>query len=495
MNRSSTLRLPAAGLLLALLLACRGAPAPTPVSSLLPAEPPPDTMGQAPTPLQCASGLGDSFYPGFGNAGYDVTAYTLDLTVNDVQTSAINGITTIEAVAEEDLACFSLDFIGLTIDSIAVNGQPALFTRSGHELSITPAQPLGSGAPFVAQVAYQGTPVEQQSVALNVQTGWVVFENGIFVLSEPDGAATYFPVNDHPLDKASYTFRVTVPTPYQAVANGFLTDTIEQGNMTTYVYEGAGPMASYLTTVVVGEFEKETGEAPNGVPIRDYYAVGLDETVRQPFAREGEMVALFSDLFGPYPFDVYGSIVVDGSTGSALETQTLSIFGTDSLDLTNMTYSETIVAHELAHQWYGNSISVADWRDIWLNEGFATYAEGLWTEHLQGRDALDYWVNRLYAWVEDSGSEMVPPGKPAPDDLFNGGVYFRGALTLHALRLTVGDAAFFDILRTYSERYKYGNARTSDFIALAEEVSGQELDALFDAWLYAETLPLLPTSQ
>ena len=224
-------------------------------------------------------------------------------------------------------------------------------------------------------------------------------------------------------------------------------------------------MASYLATINIDELDVETMESANGIPIRNYYSTGLPADVRKPFARQGEMLDYFSELFGPYPFEVYGVFVMDTQFGAALENQTMSIFGMDMIDLDDVEGTELVVAHELAHQWFGDSVSVADWSDIWLNEGFADYSEGLWIEHTQGREALDEWVKSQYATVVDFPEYFPPPGNPPADNLFNGGVYVRGGLTLHALRLEVGDEVFFDILKTYAERYKYGNATTEDFIA------------------------------
>lgn len=441
------------------------------------------------TPTPGSSGVGDSLYPGFGNGGYDAQHYTLDLNVSDVATSTLKGITTIEAKATQALSQFNLDFIGFNIDSIRVNGQPATYSRDGQELTITPAEAIDNGESFTVEVAYNGAPEQITSVAIPVLTGWVRFDGGSFVLSEPDGAANYYPVNDHPLDKASYTFRVTVPEPYEAVANGVLTQTIDNGTSTTYVYEARDPMASYLTTVDISQFTLQTDQSSVGVPIRNYFAEGIPENLLKPFERQPEMISFFSNIFGPYPFDVYGAVVMNTRTGSALETQTLSIFGLDQLGRAS---TEETIAHEASHQWFGNSVSLADWRDIWLNESFATYSQGLWVEYSQGNAAYQDWIQGEYDYVSENLEDLVPPGEPPADDLFNSGVYDWGALGLHALRETVGDDAFFDTLKTYYDRFKDGNVRASDFIQVAEDVSGQDLGSLFDRWFYSETLAALP---
>jgi aminopeptidase N len=280
--------------------------------------------------------------------------------------------------------------------------------------------------------------------------------------------------------------------PLEVAANGDLTETIDNGNTTTYIFETRDEMASYLATIDIDEFDVETMKSDNGIPIRNYYSTDLPADVRKPFARQGEMLAYFSEIFGPYPFDVYGSLVMNTEFGSALENQTLSTFGIDMIDVEDVEYTELTVAHELAHQWFGDSVSVADWSDIWLNEGFATYSEGLWVEHLHGREALDDWVRFHYSDVTGRPLDFPAPGNPPANDLFNEGVYDRGGLTLHALRLEVGDEAFFKILKTYFERYKDGNATTDDFIAVAEEVGGKDLTEFFDSWLYGEKIPPIP---
>lgn len=443
-------------------------------------------------PKPGAPGIGDSLYPHLGNGGYDVQHYTLDLTVHDVTAGELEGITTIDARATQNLSSFNLDFMGFEITKLVVNGQPADFEHNLQELTITPSTSLAANESFTVEVQYQGSPQEARSAALPFQIGWITFEGGSFVLSEPDGAASFYPVNDHPLDKASYTFRVTVPKPFEVGANGMLTETTDNGDTTTFVFEAREPMASYLATINIDEFDIETSQAENGVPIRNYFPAELPEEFRQPFERQDEMLVYFSDMFGPYPFEVYGALVIDKSFGAALETQTLSIFSIEMIDPNQFEGSEEVVAHELAHQWFGDSVSVGDWRDIWLNESFATYAQGLWLEHTQGRQALDERIREMYAVVLSNRDSMSPPGEPPADGLFNLGVYYWGALCLHALRLEVGDEAFFEILKTYFERFKGGNARTADFIAVAEEVSGRELSAFFDSWLYSKNVAPIP---
>jgi aminopeptidase N len=439
-----------------------------------------------------AAGAGDSLYPNLGNGGYDVQHYTLDITVNNVATSDLKGKTTIEARTTQSLSSFNLDFIGFDIKSILVNGQPAEYQRSQQELTIMPSAPLAENESFKVEVQYQGSPGEMDSMAIPIQTGWIPFEGGSFVLSEPDGAASFYPVNDHPLDKASYTFRVTVPEPFEVGANGVLTETIDNGATTTFIFEARDPMASYLATINIDEFDLETSRSENGIPIRNYYPTGSPEAMRKPFEAQGEMIDYFSGLFGAYPFEVYGSLLIDAEFGAALESQTLSIFSKSMIDADQPEGSQQVVAHELAHQWFGDSVSLADWRDIWLNESFATYGQALWIEQTQGRAALDEWVKRTYAFVRKERKSMSPPGEPPADRLFNAGVYYWGALGLHALRLEVGDEVFFEILKTYQGRFASGNARTADFIAVAEEVSGKELSAFFDSWLYSEDLAPIP---
>lgn len=434
--------------------------------------------------------IGDPYFNGLGNGGYDATHYTLELDV-DMESGLLSATVVMDATASVDLAAFNLDFLGFDIASINIDGTQVAFTRSGRELSITPRDAIEASASFRVEVVYSGVPQPGDDPTAPVQLGWSRYENGVFVASQPAGASLWYPVNDHPCDKATYTIRVTVPEPYAVAANGLLVGEEDHGDTRTFIWEASDPTASYLVTVNIAEFDRIESQGLNGLPLRNYYPSRFGERGRQAFTigafgRQAQMIEVFSDLFGPYPLEAYGAVVADTELTFALETQTLSLFGSHNIDIGR----ESLVAHELAHQWFGNSVSLEKWEDIWLSEGFATYAEWLWQEHTTSAEDRDRTISSAYQAILDN--DFLPPGRPPKDDLLNPGVYLRGAMTLHALRLEVGDDTFFRTLRTYTDRLKYGNATTEEFIAIAEEVSGQELSDFFDSWLYANDMPPIP---
>jgi len=445
-------------------------------------------VAEMPAPVATAEagtdGLGDLLYPQLGNGGYDVQHYTIELTV-DMENSAIHGATTITALPTEPLSRFNLDLFGLTVDTVMVNAEAATFDRTSHELIITPATALTVDQPFTVTITYGGVPEPVADPGVPFEAvGWLDYdEEGIYVLSEPSGAMSWYPVNNHPLDKATYTFRITAPEPYVVAANGLLVEEIDQEDNRTYVWEAGDPMASYLATINIAEFDVIREEGPDGLPIINFFPPSRSRWLQRDFAPTAEMITYFSDLVGPFPFESYGAIVMGVPFGGALETQTRPVFGRTAT-------MEMFVAHELAHQWFGNSISLARWQDIWLNEGFATYFHHLWTERTKGKTVFDATMRGIYTTMKLR--RMPPPGNPDLTDLFSASVYERGAWTLHALRLTVGDDTFFQILRTYYDRFQNKNATTDDFITVAEEVSGQSLDDLFQAWLYDEAVPAVP---
>ena len=645
-----------------------------------------------------AAGLGDPYFPLDGNGGYDVQHYLLELTYNP-DTDVLTGVATIRAVATQNLSRFNLDFVGLTVDSIKVAGRPAGWSRDSGELTVTPKAGLHKNAVFKTVVAYHGVPAPIAD-ELGV-SGFIATDDGAVIAGEPHVAATWFPANDHPLDKASFTYRVRVPAGLEVVANGVLKNKLTSGGWTTWTWDAKEPMATYLATANVGQFDinaykiggirfwdaidpalKEvpaprTGEqyaiAQKGDPsfkrlmheisvpaggatlsfaiTRDTepgwdfvfveaHTVGMDDWTTLPdknghtsqdtgfscpfwhflhpflthyqtdngddtcspsgttgewwgasgssdgyedwaidlsafagsdvevsisyasddfiqglgafvddvvvstgegstsfekdgdtldgwtvpgapegsepnpndwivgtqanapppigadvqasFARHGEIIDFLSSEFGPYPFSASGGIVDNVEIGFALENQTRPVYS--PLFWTVPGLGDIVVVHELAHQWYGDSLAVAAWQHIWLNEGFATYAEWLWSEREGFGTAQENFDGNYNSIDEGDPFWDVTIGDPGPAQMFDGAVYVRGAMTLHQLRLAVGDEDFFTILRRWAAEHAGGNVTTDEFIALSEEVSGQDLDDLFQTWLFTPGKPAVPST-
>jgi hypothetical protein len=643
-----------------------------------------------------APGVGDPYFPLDGNGGYDVKHYDLEVGY-DPPTDMLTGVATIRAKATQNLSRFDLDLVGLTVRSIKVNDRKATWKRSGQELVVTPARGLRKGNRYSVKVSYGVVPAELGDPQLGL-SGFIHEDDGQIIAGQPHAASSWFPVNDHPSDKASYTFHVTVPTGLDVIANGKLKGKQKRGSVTRWTWDEKAPMASYLATVNSGHFkvksftsggrsyvnaihedlfkpfaEPRTGTqyvysqlannsfkrlvrtiavpaaganlsfqiarntetswdhvfveahhpgqgdwttlpdanghtsqkpgnhcarenlqphpfllhyltlpAAEGQPCTasgttgqwwaatgasdgyenwdvdlSAYAGGevevsityvsdrlsqqpgayIDDVVvstgqgstsfendgdtfdgwtvpgppegspanendwtagptftggaigppaRQSLDRLPEILAFLSKQFGPYPFNAAGGIVPnDYRLGSALETQTRPLY---SPVFFGGAENSSIVTHENTHQWFGDSLSVKQWKDLWLNEGFATYAEWLWSEHEGEATAQE--IFESYASIPaDSDFWSAPTADPGVDDLFGVAVYDRGALALHALRLEVGDATFFRILKTWAAKHKYGNVNTAQFTALAEKLSGRNLDDLFKAWLYTGAKP------
>jgi aminopeptidase N len=443
------------------------------------------TTTTLPTFARGAAGIGDDYYPSLGNGGYDVEHYHLDLTY--AAEGTVSASIGIAATALDNLESFNLDFAGWQIDRLAVNGETVAFERSDDELIVAPVELL-SGEVFEVEVDYRGTPEPKISSAIPIGIGWHTGPEGEqYVVAEPDAAHSWFPSNDHPLDKSTFSFTINVPNGLSVAANGELVEVDEGATTTTYQWSMTDPMAPYLATIVIGDgwtfIDDPVSTETAGIPVRNFLPPDLAANPPPDLEKTGEMVRVLEQAFGPYPFDRYGIAVVGGFT-AALENQTLSVFGRTMVEAP---YFEYVLVHELAHQWFGDSVSVGRWSDIWLNEGFATYAELLWVEELYGSGAYREEVaNRIEA-ARIAG--YGPPGSPSPDDLFNGSVYQRGSFVLVALRNEVGDDLFFETLRTYAQRFSDGNATTDDFIFLAEEIADRDLDDLFSTWLYDDQIP------
>ena len=428
-----------------------------------------------------SSGLGDPYFPLGGNGGYDVGHYRLVFSY-DPATRRFDGTATVTATATQNLSRFNLDLRGFDISRLTVNGAPASFTRDGQELMITPAAGLLTGSVFTVVVVYSGVPSVITDPDGSIE-GWVPTDDGAFVVGEPQGSPAWYPANDNPRDKATYDFVATVPAGLTVMANGVLESRTTVGGRTTFVWRCTSPMAPYLSTATLGRFELNQYTLPSGIP--SYVAVDPTLPKGNVLRKLPDMVEFYISIFGPYPFEAVGAIVDDApDVGYALETQTKPVF--------YRMPDEDTLAHELSHMWYGDSVTLTTWPDIWLHEGFATWAEWIWSEHI-GRKSAAQWFKTFYNTpAQNTVFWTPPPGDPgSPVWMFNGTIYNRGAMTLQALREKLGDGAFFEILRRWAAEHRYGNVSTPLFVALAEQVSGMQLDNFFDVWLYR---PEKPTS-
>ncbi len=649
---------------------------------------------QTPVFTPGAPGIGDPYFPTDGNGGYDAKRYLLDVEY-DPATDRLRGVTTMRARATQDLSSLNLDLVGLEVESVTVDRRPATWTREGQELVITPAEGLRERERFTVRVRYEGVPVTIGDNALG-QSGFFHTDDGALAVGQPDAAATWYPVNDHPLDEATYRFSITVPAGLQAIANGRLAGRATRDGRTTWEWSAREPMASYLTTMAIGEFDvrayredglryldaidpdllrpfaprtggrfaisgtadstyrrlsrtiavpagggrlsfaltratesewdfvfvearragtdewttlrdvnghttQATGSscpgwlelhpflaryqsatagggcAPTGTTGEWWAASGtsagyeewavdlsayagtevevsitsvtddvfslpgafVDDVVvpgggpgttsfeedgdvldgwtasgppegsppsaagwttgtaadapptlgalaEASLARQPEIIAFLSEQFGPYPFSQAGGIVDDLDLGFALETQTRPVYS--KFFFASERSGAAVVVHELAHQWFGDDLALAGWQHIWLNEGFATYAEWLWSER-EGRETAQQLFDALAARPADHPFWSLPIGDPGPELLFEAPVYDRGAMTLHALRVLVGDETFFRIVRGWARTRSGDNVTTDEFIAYAERVSGRSLDAFFTTWLFTPAKP------
>ncbi|MBK1785209.1 M1 family metallopeptidase [Prauserella cavernicola] len=430
-------------------------------------------------PVQGAAGIGDPYYPEDGNGGYDATGYDVSIGYNP-DNGNLDGDTTVTARATQDLERFNLDLRGFTVSSVEVDGQPAEFAREGDfELVITPGEPLAEGSEFTTRVRYDGKPQDASSAQLG-GNGWQRSESGgAFVLGEPQSGSYWYPVNEHPRDKATFRLTARVPQGWTAVSIGTQESSKTENGWTTSTWTEQEPVASYLTTVAVDRFTVDKGQLADGTPVLSAYAPGA-EGIRRDADRVGEVIDFLTTKFGEYPATSAGGIYLANDVGYSLETQGRPTY-TLGADFST-------IVHELAHQWYGNEVSVESWADICLNECLASYSEWLWAEGKQGdnldaryrnnidqlRDDTEFWGQKLYDM--GAGNEFE-------------GVYDKGTLAIHALRKQIGDEAFDRVLKQWPVEHREGNASWPDFEQFVSDVSGQDLEGFFADWFRGTELP------
>ncbi|HEU4810790.1 MAG TPA: M1 family metallopeptidase [Nocardioides sp.] len=451
------------------------------VLALLPAVPTSGVVAAAPSPG--AAGIGDPYFPLDGNGGIDVRHYGIHDSY-DFAERRLTGFTRLTVRATKDLSRFDLDLL-LPVSSVTVDRRPARFGRpNAHELRITPARPLAAGTTFVVVVRYGGRPGR---ISWEGERNWLADDHEVVTMNQPHMAPWWFPANDHPRDRARMDIHITTPRGQRVVANGHLVGRAVHGQQVTTHWHAAEPMVPYLAFFAAGRFDVEHG-VHDGLPW--YVAVSR----RIPGADRDRSMALMkrtpalvdwleAELGVAYPFSNTGGVTTNLSPGFALETQTrptYPVLGSGSV---------TTVVHELAHQWFGDSVAVENWRDIWLNEGAATFMEVRY-EAWRGGETGEHWLSDWYAVLADDATFWrLPIDDPGPEHLFDWQVYQRGAMALQALRNRIGPDDFAVLLDQWLTRNRGGNGSTVKFRALAAEVSGEDLQGFFDAWLSSSTRP------
>ena len=461
-----------------------------------------------------SAGLRDPYFPKLGNGGYDVTHYSLTLDYEpptDTEGEHLRGTAVITARATRDLSSFNLDFRGMDVESVTVEGAEAGWKRAGQELTVRPKGGVRRGEKFRTTVRYAGDPWTITD-ADDSQEGWLPTADGALALGEPTGSMAWFPGNHHPSDKATYDTTVTVPEGLHAVSNGELRDQSTKGGRTTFAWRTGQPMASYVATVAIGRYEIDSyeidmaegggsdtgGSAAGAAELPAHVAVDPSQVKgsREVLGRLPDVMRWAENRFGVYPFSSTGAIVDRPEDISyALETQNRPVFP-------GAPYIELLV-HEVAHQWYGDSVTPKSWRDMWLNEGFATYAEWLWQEE-HGGDTAQEIFDALYAgdYYQDAASndavwDFPPAEPPSAARISDSPVYERGAMVLHKIREAIGDKAFFGLLKGWAAAHRHGNASTADFTSYAEEYARKaapdvDLTPIWDDWLYGKGRPSKP---
>jgi aminopeptidase N len=447
-------------------------------------------LSQKPAPAAAA----DPYFPANGDTRYRVHRYELTLDYRPAS-NRLKGSARLGAVAgPEPLREFALDLApGFRLGAVVVDGRDAHYTYRAGKLRVRPAKAPAGGAAFTVQVHYTGNPQPVRSQWGGL--GWEELTDGSLVASQPVGAPSWYPCNDRPADKASYQISVTAPSPYTVVVGGRLLTRTARAGSTTWLWEQPAPTSSYLVTVSIGRYETlrlTTGQAGSQarrpVPQTVYVPAALRARAGEDFARQTAMMDYFEDVFGAYPFEEYAVVVVDEELDVPVEAQGLATFGTNHVD--GARGSERLVAHELAHQWFGNSLSIADWRYIWLNEGFAKYTEWLWSEHAGGPSAADHAASAHAALSRQRQDlRLDDPGRRL---MFDDRLYDRGGLVVHAVRDALGDDAFFRMLKAWAVIHRHGVVTTEALVAHVQRYSTGPVDALFHAWLHRTALPPLP---
>lgn len=424
----------------------------------------------------------DPYLPGHGDPSYSVGHYDLDITYVP-EGNRLRGTAVLDVVVSTETSRLVLDLAHLHASKVRVDGaRLKKWAARDQRLVLQLAGPAAEGAALRITVAYAGTPLPVIDEH-HGDAGWEELADGVIVAAQPHGAPTWFPCNDRPDDKATYRITVSAPTGYTVVSNGTLADHRRKASVETWRHEMDKPMATYLATVQIGRYVTvQHDERTRTIGPQDADLAGS-------FDQQSAMMEFFERAFGPYPFDAYAAVITDDDLEIPLESQSLSTFGRNFC--TDDWSHVRLIAHEMAHQWFGNAVTLARWQDIWLHEGFACYSEWLWSEESGGPRTCDEWARHHHDKLADLDQDLLL-ADPGPALMFDDRVYKRGALTLHALRADVGDDAFFDVLRGWAAEQAGASVTTEEFLAFATDRTGRDVAALLEPWLYATDLPPYP---
>ncbi|QOV33917.1 M1 family metallopeptidase [Streptomyces ferrugineus] len=440
--------------------------------------------------------LGDPVYPALGNDGYRVAAYHLDFSY-DATTHLVDATATLRIRTTQALSRLSLDCLGLDIRSVRVGGRRAAHEQVDEKLRVTPARTLPAKSWVTVRVEYSADP--RRALA---HTAWVDTPDGFAVCPQPNSAHTVFPCNDHPSDKADFTFRLTVPGGLRGVASGLLVRTENlDGGRTAYTYRSREPIATELVQITVGDYVVRERQGPHGLPLRDIVPTARAEALEPALALTPGIVAWLEARLGAYPFETYGLLPCNSDDPEAfdftgLETQTLTLYKPNFL-LQEEKKIGSHMMHELVHSYFGNSVSPATWADLWLNEGHADFYgllyryERGWADSM-GLTTLEARMKDTYARGDQWRHDWGPVAAPNAENLFESQRYLGGVLVLYALRNLVGEVAFNALERAFLARHRDSSASTRDYITVASEVTGQDLSGFLRDWLYGTKTPRMP---
>lgn len=427
----------------------------------------------------------DSYTPESGSSDFSVEHYDIKLRFRSV-TGRLSATASMDVTLLRAVRQFSFDLCGLTVSKVVMDGKTHKhFKQTSTKLTVKFDSEQRAGMKHHFEVHYAGFPRPRSTRWGAV--GWEELEDGVVVAGQPTGAPSWFPCNDHPRYKSTFNISVTTERSYTVVATGVLLSSSEKSGLVTWNFRETAPTASYLATVQIGRYRQHP-QVLAGVNVSTFYPPAQQFEVAADLSKLEAMLSYFAETFGPYPFESYTIVATQDELEIPLEAQGMAIFGANHLDGTNP--EERLVAHELAHQWFGNSVGIAQWKDIWLNEGFACYAEWLWSEK-SGGITTQGMAESHHVLLRQLPEDLIL-GNPGPDLMFDDRVYKRGALTLHALRRTLGDEVFFIVLREWVAHHAHALGTTEDFIALCQSHSSVSLSGLFDRWLNQPQLPALP---